>query len=344
MRAGAPSSCRRPCSRSHALTLWHLLLLLYVLTAGGCEQEERVPYIPPTLANWPQPYRGVAGLTVHIFTTGMWRLPDAFVLRGGSVTSTRALPVYVAVVEHPKEGLVLFNTGLDPQSVATGVLPNWLGVINSDVSHGESVRAQMEAAGLKPDRVHWIVLSSLRFDHTGMLKAFPQARVVVTKAERDYARQGPSGYAPADFADVSNWKFIDFESAAPLATFRAHLDLFGDGSCLLLDASGATPGTLAMLVRLPRRPLLLAGDLAPVRETVQYAARLASVSDMDEWWDHIWRLKRFKDLVPQLIVLPGYDTSAAASSTNIVVHPYTAPPETGTPTPDVLQRLIPKPM
>ena len=40
------------------------------LPQAGCEQDRRVPYVPPTLANWPQPYRGVAGLKIHIFVTG----------------------------------------------------------------------------------------------------------------------------------------------------------------------------------------------------------------------------------------------------------------------------------
>ena len=324
-----------------------LLLCLGVLAGAGCEQQERVPYISPTLANWPQPYRGVAGLKVHVFTTGVLRVPDALVLRGGSLTTTRELPVYAVLIEHPKQGLVLFNTGLDPKSATTQTLPaNWLGMISSAVSRGDGVQTQMEAAGFKRDAVRWIVLSSLHFDHTGEIKAFANARVVVAKAERDYAREGPSGYAPADFDEVANWKFVDFELTPPLATFRAHVDLFGDGSCLLLDASGTTPGTMALLVRLPHRPLLLAGDLAPVEETVHYAARLASVYDMERWWDHIWRLKRFKDLVPELIVFPGHDVGPvrAAGAKEIIIHPYKPPEAQITATPDRLQRLIPKPM
>lgn len=332
---------------ARTLTLWRVVAGLGVLAAVGCEQQERVPYIPPTLANWPQPYHGVAGLKVHVFTTGMLHVPDALVLRGGSLTTMRELPVYAVLIEHPKQGLVLFNTGLDPKSATAQTLPaSWLGMIGSEVSRAGGVQTQMEAAGFKPSAVRWIVLSSLRFDHTGEVKAFPNARVVVAKAERDYARQEPSGYAPADFTDVPNWKFVDFESTPPLATFRTHVDLFGDGSCLLLDASGTTPGTMALLVRLPHRPLLLADDLAPVEETVRYAARLAAVDDMDQWWDHIWRLKRFQDLVPELIVLPGHDLGPArtADTKDIVVHPYKPPEAQVTATPDRLQRLIPKPL
>ena len=102
---------------------------------------------------------------------------------------------------------------------------------------------------------------------------------MVAQAEREYARQATSGYAPGDMDDIANWKFVDFDGARPLGTFAAHIDLFGDGSCLLIDAAGTTPGTLAMLVRLPHQPLLLADDMAAVVENVRYATQPASAVD-----------------------------------------------------------------
>lgn len=310
----------------------------------------RVPYIPPVLANWPQPYHGISGLKVHVFNTGYVRESEALVLRGGSPTRTRDLPVPVFVIEHPKQGLILFNTGLKPGKAAeSSALRGWMSLpMTSTVLPGDDLKAQMQRAGLKPDAVRWIVLSNLRADHTGAAEAFPNARVVVAQAEREYARQAIGGYASGDIDNIANWKFIDFDGAKPLATFAAHVDLFGDGSCLLIDAAGATPGTVAMLVRLPHQPLLLADDMAAVAENVRYATRPASAADAAQWWDHIWRLKRFKDLVPELVVAPGHDVGSlqAAHTPDIVVHEI-RPPAAATPvarTPGVLERVVPKPM
>ena len=326
--------------------LWLLGLCWLVLSA--CEQDQRVPYIPPTLANWPQPYHGVSGVKLHAFTTGVLHVDEALLLRGGSLTQTRELPVPAFVIEHPKQGLVLFNTGVNPVLDTDAAWPGgWLGLVGAEVVPGEALRSQLEQAGLKPDAVRWIVLSTLRFDHTGAVEAFPNARVVVATAERDFARQAPSGYKTNEFDAVANWKFIDFESATPLATFTAHVDLFGDGSVLLIDARGATPGTMAMLVRLPQRPVLLADDLAALEENVRYATQPPSAYDMQDWWEHIWRLKRFKDLVPELIVVPGHDLQPLQSvhAREIVVHAFT-PGASGrpTPTPNALRRLLPAPM
>ena len=321
------------------------------LLLGGCEDSDlRIPYIPPTLANWPQPYRGMPGLRVHVFTTGTITMPEAMVLRGGSPFRTRELPVLAFVIAHPTQGLVVFNTGLTPaaphESTARNPLRDF--GFGPTVQPGAGLVEQMTAAGLRPDDVHWVVLSNLRAAHTGEVERLAQARVVVSKAEHTYARQTRSDYAARDVDDVSNWKFIDFDAARPLATFRAHVDLFGDGSLLLLDASGTTPGTMALLVRMSDHPLLLADDMAAVMENARYAVQPAAAADVAQWWEHVWRLKRFQDLVPELIVVPGHDAqpARAARSTELIVHEPalgpSAPPARRTP--GVLDRVIPRPM
>lgn len=338
---------------SSTITLLASLAAFGLLAIGGlsgCDEPLRVPYIPPTLANWPQPYRGVAGLKVHVVNTGYLRQSEALVVRGGSVTRTRDLPVPVFVIEHPTAGLILFNTGLKPTASSSSPAPGgWMGALMpSSVLPGDELTTQFERAGLDPTAVRWIVLSTLRFDRTGQAAAFPNARVVVTQAERDHARRGGRDYAPEHTASIANWKFIDFEDALPLGTFPAHVDLLGDRSCLLIDVRGATPGTLAMLVRLPQRPLLLADALAPVEHSARLAVQPASVADREQWWDHIWRLKRLKDLVPELIIAPGHDLAPlqAAPSRYIIIHDI-APPDASPsprPTPDALRRVVPKPM
>jgi N-acyl homoserine lactone hydrolase len=249
------------------------------------------------------------------------------------------------LIEHPTQGLVLFNTGLKSKRGDPASPGGWLGtLLQTEVLPGKSLTAQMHDAGFKPEAVRWIVLSTMRSDHTGEVERFPNARVVVTKAEQEYARQAPNGYDSGDFDDIANWKFIDFTDAKPLATFAAHVDLFGDGSCALLDVNGSTPGTVALLIRQRQRPLLLADDMAAVRENLRYAAKPGSAYDLAQWWDHIWRVKKFMDLVPELIVLPGHDLGAieGLGSKDVVLHPFSSPTEShATPTPGPLQRFLP---
>ena len=143
---------------------------------------------------------------------------------------------------------------------------------------------------------------------------------------RDLRRMPEFGLRPVGFLDDNprKWRFIDFAGAKPLGTFRAHQDLFGDGSVLLIDAAGATAGGLAVLVRLPAAPVMLCGNLAWTVEQYRYARLPGLLADRDAWWEKVWRLKKFKELVPELAVLPDHDWAAieAAKTKDMVLHPF----------------------
>jgi len=304
------------------------LLLAPLLLLGGCENEQRIPYIAPTLHNWPKPYRGVNGLRIEAFVTGWLRVRPGLVYRGGSLTQERLLPVLAFAIHHPREGVILFGTGLNQHSAehASDYLGGLPGLLTQPQAYAhQDLPSQLAASGIEPRAIRWIVLSDLQFDSTGELRAFPHARVVVTRDEHDYARRAPSGYLPREYADAESWKLIDFSAGTPLGTFESSVDLFGDGSCVLLDTAGYTPGSMALLVRLPSAPLLLAGDLALVSESIRYTARPAALYDASQWWDRIWRLKRFQDLDPRLQVVPAHDVGPlwSAPIPELVLHDYT---------------------
>jgi hypothetical protein len=62
----------------------------------------------------------------------------------------------------------------------------------------------------------------------------------------------------------------------------------------------------------------------------------------------IWRLKRFTDRVPDLIIAPGHDLAPlqTAHSQHLIIHGIRPPGSATSParTPDILQRVVPKPM
>jgi len=325
-------SCQWQRPSHHAMTRALLgLLLAPLLIFGGCENEQRIPYIPPTLHNWPSPYKGLAGLRVEAFVTGWLRVRPGLVYRGGSLTRERLLPVLAFAIHHPREGVILFGTGLNHRigEHANDYLGGLPGLLMQPQAYAhQDLPSQLAASGIEPSAIHWIILTDLQFDSAGELRAFPHARVVVTRDEHDYARNGPGGYLSREYADVESWKLIDFSAGTPLGTFESSFDLFGDGSCVLLDTDGYAPGSMALLVRLPSAPLLLAGDLALVSESIRYTARPASLYDANRWWDNIWRLKRFHDLDPHLQIVPAHDVAPLwlAPIPELVLHDY-SPPE-----------------
>ncbi len=307
-----------------------LLVFFLMLFAAACDKPLRLPYITPELHNWPRSYKGVAGLQLHIFNTGTIEVPERLVYQGGSIFTSRSLDIPVFVIAHPRQGFVLFGTGLnralakDPRSYL-GFLLTSFG--NPTVGEGQDIVSQLEKAKLSHDTVRHVILPDLRFDHTGELERFPLARAIVTSAEHTAAMDQKGGglYMPAEYSKVREWQFINFD-AKPLGTLRAHQDLFGDGSVLLLDVTGATAGGLAVLVRLPTAPVLLCGNLAWTKENYFRARLPGLLFDREAWWEKVWRLKKFKELVPELVVLPDHDWAAvqSAQTKDMILHPFSA--------------------
>jgi metallo-beta-lactamase superfamily protein len=310
--------------------LFSLLLLLF----SACEKPLRLPYITPELHNWPKVYKGVPGLRLHVFNTGSLEVRDRLVYRDGSPLNTVSLDIQVFVIEHPRYGLIVVGTGLNQASVDD--VEHHLGLFRASagtpvMAKDQDILAQLKRAKLPSTKVHYIILPDLRLDHAGELQSFPAAQPIVASAEYEAAtaEKDNSLYVSEEYDNVREWRFIDFAGAQPLGIFRAHRDLFNDGSVLLIDASGATAGGLAVLVRLPAAPVLLCGNLAWTKEQYFYTRLPGLLFDRDAWWDKIWRLKKFKDVVPELAVFPDHDWAAveAAKTKDVVLHPFSAAEE-----------------
>ena len=316
----------------------HLGLLavqVLLLTCAACEERLRLPYIEPALHNWPENYHGVAGLKLHVFNTGSIQVPSRVVYESGSLAQRQALDILVFGIEHPKHGLILIGTGLNRAIVQDA--EHYLGGFRSAIgaAHMEpeqDILSQLKTAQLSSDKVSFVVLPDLRLDHAGELESFSHATVVVTSAEHTAAiSSGNFGlYLQDEFDQVGEWQFVDFTASKPLGTFSTAQDVFGDGSVELIDVTGATAGGLAVLVRLPTQPVILCGNLAWTESQYRYAWTPGFAFKREAWWDAVWRLKKFKDLFPALVVLPDHDWVAVekaktADIIDMIVHTFSAP-------------------
>ena len=312
-----------------SLSVIRLLVACVLILGVACEEPLRLPYIEPILHNWPEQYRGVSGIKLHVFDTGSIAVSSRIVYRDGSLPQQHTLNILVFGIEHPKQGLVLVGTGLNRELAEDA--PRYLGPVRSvfgqaDMQPGQDILSQLKTAQLSAERVKFVILPDLRLDHTGELESLPQAAAVVTREEHVAALSSSTFglYMTDEFDQVENWQFVDFSTATPLGTFARSHDLFGDGSIELIDVTGATAGGLAALIRLPERPVLLCGNLAWTHSQARYAWRPGWAFQHELWWEKIWRLKKFKDLVPELLVLPGHDWEAVrkVKASDITVHEF----------------------
>jgi N-acyl homoserine lactone hydrolase len=315
-----------------------LLVACIAFAAAACQEPRRIPRVEPELANWTQPYRGLEGLKIHVFDTGSFELPEAVVYGGGSWFKKRRMTASAFVIEHPTAGLIVFDSGLSPALVENparyaGRLVSML--LEFHVRAGQDLVSQMRAAGLNPDDVRYVVPSDLHFDHTGTLESFHNATLVVAAKELAFATAKPGWLpnfvVPEDFDDMTKRVEIDYDHGEPYATFFAHHDLLGDGSIILVDLRGHTPGSQGMIVRASPDPVLLAGDAAWVEESWRYAAMPLWADDPDLWWEQIWRIKKFVQLVPSAVVIPGHDLTPLTRTLEpaIVMHEFVPGDEQG---------------
>ncbi|MGH9302882.1 MAG: N-acyl homoserine lactonase family protein [Acidimicrobiales bacterium] len=161
------------------------------------------------------------------------------------------LPYVFYLIEHSKS-LVLFDCGARPD-VSAQLGPE-LGA-NVQVGQDDVVTSRLRALGCLPRDVDIVVVSHLHYDHGGGLDALRCSEVYLSRTELEFAM---SNTAPQREAYLSE----DVQALAhcPVRLVEDTLDIFGDGSLVIIPLPGHTPGHQGLLVRLAGSSLILAGD------------------------------------------------------------------------------------
>ncbi len=118
--------------------------------------------------------------------------------------------------------------------------------------------AQLKVA---PAQVKFVGISHYHGDHTGQVSQFPQATLLIGKGDWDVVSdpKTPAGTS-GPFAAWTRGE----SKVEPLAGDR---DVFGDGTVVMLNMPGHTPGHHSLLVKLKEMGnVLITGDLAHFHE------------------------------------------------------------------------------
>jgi glyoxylase-like metal-dependent hydrolase (beta-lactamase superfamily II) len=123
---------------------------------------------------------------------------------------------------------------------------------------------------VKPEQVKYVGLSHYHGDHVGQAGSFPKATLLIGKGDWDIL-SGPKLPAsvrrpPGDVVNpepFANW----ISGGGNVEPLLLDKDVFGDGTVIMLNTPGHTPGHHVLLVKLPRTGnVMLSGDLAHFRE------------------------------------------------------------------------------
>jgi len=223
-------------------------MIKYFLVAGlllsGCSSEKQDSSAPEL----PDNSSDIAPLSLYTFDCGSIEVSDldVFSSTGDYAGQTDTLTNTCYLIRHP-QGDLLWDLGLPQGLVGAG--PQTEGVFTMTLE--STVTEQLADIGLSAQDIEFISISHSHFDHSGQAALFPDSQWLVNKNEFDYMFSTDANKVQnAAFAELSN------------SIHTGNLDVFGDGSVMILELPGHTPGHSALQVNLAESgPILLTGDL-----------------------------------------------------------------------------------
>ncbi len=155
------------------------------------------------------------------------------------------------LIKHGNDYLV-WDTGNPP---ATGSTP-------AATAPKSSLVDQLALLHLKPEQITFVGISHYHGDHVGQVASFPQATLLIGKGDWD-ALNAPTPNPAVNPANFAHW----MSGGGKVEPLPGDKDVFGDGSVIMLNTPGHTPGHHSLLVKLKDKGnVLITGDLAHFRE------------------------------------------------------------------------------
>jgi N-acyl homoserine lactone hydrolase len=243
--------------------------------------------------------------------------PAAVVAEGARRPWRLALAMTTFVVEHPAARILVDSSvcGNVHHRVLSEV-PAPLRMLVSPERPVTGLAEALQGIGRHIDDVDFVLPTHLHWDHiSGLLELPPKVVVRTRPIERDFAFGADNPPLGVARGPLKGRQFDTYElDGPPVLTFDRSHDLFADGSIVLVDLAGHTPGSVGVLLNLDAdRQVLLVGDavwyrlqISLLREKAPLPGQLVD-NDRDEAFAVIHRLRALPSAVE---VIPSHDRAA----------------------------------
>ncbi|MGW4535745.1 MBL fold metallo-hydrolase [Nocardia sp. NPDC004340] len=266
------------------------------ITDAGLPRAERTVTVT-ALTNFPRP------------------VPTQVVVEGVSTPRRITSALSSFVIQHP-EATFIVDPGfcIDAEHRAIAQLPAVIRPVArppaETIATATALKAQPGLPALDfalPTHAHW--------DHVCGLLDLPGLPVHLHSVERDWVMAGPVAPVGGVRDSLVDRPHQEYDlDGPPILTFTRSHDLFGDGSVVLVDLAGHTPGSIGVLAHTTHGWKLLAGDAAwhtlqidRIRQKATYPGVFMD-HDRDATFRTLHRLHLAQRLVP---VIPTHDPDAA---------------------------------
>lgn len=176
---------------------------------------------------------------------------ESMVVDGGSWLTKRKLVHTAVLVSHPK-GDFLFDSGIGRDYEAQMSVFTLFQKQLFKIENVHPARQQLSQYNYDLSKLFAIIPSHMHWDHASGLEDFKEVPVWLQKVSHDEAIHGqPPGFVLSQYDDTNlNWEYLDMQNVA-YEGFPKSLDIFNDGSVILVDLSGHTQGQVGMFLNLP---------------------------------------------------------------------------------------------
>lgn len=184
---------------------------------------------------------------------------DGFSSAGDYAGQTDTLVDTCYLVRHPK-GILLWDLGLPGMLVGNGPVTQGVFTVSMDTSLTE----QLGALNVVPSEIDYVAISHSHFDHTGQVDQIQGSTWLVNQKEKD-AMFPPDGSAPYDPSLAPTFAMF---SPMEQQLIDDEYDVFGDGTVVIFQTPGHTPGHSSLQLMMPESgAVLLTGDLYHRKES-----------------------------------------------------------------------------
>lgn len=211
----------------------------------------------PTQAGQISKGETMSELKLYAFTCGLFQSNKGFFVTGDGDEIVRS-PVPAYLIEHPK-GMAVFDTGLNLRYLREAGQELGIDEMGFIMDESWEIAARLQAIGVDPGKVDWIINSHLHADHCGGNKSLPNATMIIQSKELAAAQACES---------ILLYNPDDYDHGHPVKAIDGEHDLFGDGSVMIFPTWGHTPGHQSVRVKLPGGDVVLAADCCYLKKNL----------------------------------------------------------------------------
>ena len=288
----------------HLSAVYYIALAALFLTSNAQAQAA-----PTAAAAFPH-------VGFSIIKTSKVSVAERLLLPNGSLGKQIDTNFSAFLIKHGQDYMLL-DTGLGSKIEAQYAqdMPYWQRPFFKFDKPVRPARQQLDDAGFAP--IQRVFVSHSHWDHAGGVQDFPEAKIFASQDEMPTIAQptsGAGGTWPSQVAAPTiRWTPLVFQPIAYKGYARS-LDLFNDGSVVLVAMPGHTAGSMGMFVTVDSGTCyFFIGDVAWKTGAVQagapkfWAASLIVDRDRAQTLRSVEQVRDVIQKYPKLVVVPAHD-------------------------------------